>query len=102
MPRPLTDADAEALVVAASRRRRQHQARSSFRRRPRSCSSGGARCSTVTPIDDSSCVIHTGADTVEQLAAWLGMLDADFKVSGPPELVKAVRVMSSRFAAATA
>ena len=55
---------------------------------------------TVTPIDETSCVIHTGADTVEQLAAWLGMLGADFRVTEPPELVAAVRALSTRYAAA--
>ena len=45
--------------------------------------SGGARGSAPSPaIDDASCVIHTGADTVEQLAAWLG--DARRRTSGSP------------------
>ena len=56
----------------------------------------------VTPIDESSCVIHTGADTVEQLAAWLGMLGADSRVTEPPELVKALRALGRRYAAAAA
>ncbi len=55
----------------------------------------------MTRIDDASCVIHTGADTVEQLAAWLAMLGADFQVTEPPELVAAVRALSARYAAAT-
>ena len=56
----------------------------------------------MTRIDDASCVIHTGADTVEQLAAWLAMLGADFRVTEPPELVAAVQALSARYAAATA
>ena len=60
----------------------------------------GPMLGTVTPIDETTCVIHTGADSVEQLAAWLGMLGADFQVTEPPELVAAVRALSARFAAA--
>ena len=56
----------------------------------------------ATPIDESSCTIHAGADSVEQLAAWLGQLGADFQVTEPPELVEAVRALAGRFAAATA
>jgi hypothetical protein len=56
----------------------------------------------VTPIEEATCVIHTGADSVEQLAAWLGMLGASFEVSEPPELVAAVRTLAGRYSAATA
>ena len=102
-PRELSDADAEALVArGVPLEARQHQAGCRRRRRRRSCSSGGARCSArVTPIDDASCTIHAGADTVEQLAAWLGMLGVDFRVTEPPELVAAVQALSARYAAAT-
>ena len=57
---------------------------------------------TVTPIDETSCTIHAGADSVEQLAAWLGMLGADFDVREPPELLEAVKALAERYAAATA
>ena len=40
---------------------------------------------TVEPLDDSSCVFETGADSVQSLAVHLSLLDADFVVrDGPP------------------
>jgi predicted DNA-binding transcriptional regulator YafY len=56
---------------------------------------------TITAVDDASCFLETGADNVEMLAAYLGLLGADFAVTEPPELVTAVRTLATRFAAAT-
>jgi predicted DNA-binding transcriptional regulator YafY len=52
---------------------------------------------TVEPIDDHSCVLATGADSVDTVAVYLGMLDADFAVTGPPELVARLRVLADRY-----
>ena len=35
----------------------------------------------VETIDERTCLLHTGADTLETLAVYLGMLGADFEVS---------------------
>ncbi|WP_067170437.1 helix-turn-helix transcriptional regulator [Microtetraspora niveoalba] len=56
---------------------------------------------TVEPVDAHSCVLHTGADSVETLAVYLGMLDADFHVTEPPELVAHLRALAARYAGAT-
>ncbi len=102
-PRPLTDADAEALVArGVPPEARQHQARVVVQApAAQLLERWGPMLGPVTPIDETTCVIHTGADSVEQLAAWLGMLGVDFAVTEPPELVAAVRALSHRFAAAT-
>ena len=50
--------------------------------------------------DAATCVLRTGADTVESLAVELGRLDADFEVTGPPELVERVALLARRYAAA--
>lgn len=42
---------------------------------------------TVEALDADSCVLVTGADTVQTLAAYLGMLDFGFDVTEPEELV---------------
>lgn len=42
---------------------------------------------TVTAVDDETCVLETGADTVDSLAVHLGLLRCDFEVTDPPELV---------------
>jgi predicted DNA-binding transcriptional regulator YafY len=57
---------------------------------------------TVEPRDDNSCVISVGSDTPHMLAAYLGMLDADFEISEPPELVEQVRVLAGRYRRALA
>ncbi|TDD34641.1 YafY family transcriptional regulator [Nonomuraea terrae] len=52
---------------------------------------------TVEALDDGSCVLHTGADTIEGLAVHLGLLDADFRVTGPPELLGHLRTLATRY-----
>ncbi len=56
---------------------------------------------TVSAVDERSCVLTTGADRLEDLAAYLVHLDADFRVTEPPELVARVRALAERLAAAT-
>jgi len=54
----------------------------------------------VEPIDDSTCAVHAAANSVEMLALYLGMLDAEFSVAEPPELVERLRMLSQRFSSA--
>jgi predicted DNA-binding transcriptional regulator YafY len=54
----------------------------------------------IEPIGDSSCVVHARSNSVEMLALYLGMLDADFTVTEPPELVARLNTLAERFAAA--
>ena len=51
----------------------------------------------VEAIDEHSCVLATGADTVETVAVYLGLLDVDFEVTEPPELVDRLRVLAARY-----
>nr|WP_245674823.1 WYL domain-containing protein [Herbidospora cretacea] len=55
----------------------------------------------VEAIDEHTCVLDTGADTVHTLAVHLGLLDVDFDVSEPPELVDHLRALAARFTRAT-
>ena len=57
---------------------------------------------TVEPIDESSCVLDAGASSPEMMAVYLGLLDADFTVSDPPELVDHVRRLAARYRGSTA
>ncbi|UED85557.1 helix-turn-helix transcriptional regulator [Streptomyces profundus] len=57
-----------------------------------------ASVGVVEPAGPESCLLHTGADSAQTLAIWLGMLDADFAVQDNPELVAHLRVLSRRFA----
>jgi predicted DNA-binding transcriptional regulator YafY len=51
----------------------------------------------VEGIDEHSCVLSTGADSVETVAVYAGLLDADFTVSEPPELVERLRMLADRY-----
>jgi predicted DNA-binding transcriptional regulator YafY len=55
----------------------------------------------VEPIDDNTCAVLAGGGTIEMLALYLGMMDADFTVTEPPELVDRVRKLAERFSGAT-
>ncbi len=55
----------------------------------------------VEAIDDQSCVLATGADSVTTVAVYLGLLNFDFEVSEPPELVAWIRTLADRYRLAT-
>jgi len=52
---------------------------------------------TVEAVDEHTCVLVTGADSVETLSVYLGMLGADFTVGEPPELVSHLRELAERY-----
>jgi predicted DNA-binding transcriptional regulator YafY len=54
----------------------------------------------VETVDDGHCVLVTGADSVEMVAVWIGMLGLDFHVDAPPALVEHVSTLARRYAAA--
>jgi predicted DNA-binding transcriptional regulator YafY len=56
---------------------------------------------TVEAETDGTSLLRTGADRIDALAAYLGLLGADFEVLDPPELVEAVRALAARYARAT-
>lgn len=51
----------------------------------------------VEPLGEDRCAFEPGSDYPELLALYLGMLDADFTVVDSPELVDALRRLTSRF-----
>ena len=54
----------------------------------------------VEAIDDHACVLVTGADTVETVGVYIGMLGLDFTVTEPPELVGHLTTLAERYARA--
>ncbi|WP_374457572.1 helix-turn-helix transcriptional regulator [Nocardioides sp.] len=54
----------------------------------------------VETVDEDHCVLVTGADSVEMVAVWIGMLGLDFHVAEPPALVAHLRTLATRYAAA--
>lgn len=51
----------------------------------------------VEAVDDHSCVLATGADRAETVAVCLGLLDLDFTVTEPPELVDRLQLLAARY-----
>ena len=51
----------------------------------------------VETVDDEHCVLVTGADSVEMIAVYIGLLGLDFHVTGPPALVEQVRAVGERY-----
>lgn len=51
-------------------------------------------------IDERACLLHTGGESLGNLAAFLGTLDVDFDVLEPPELHAVIRDVAARFARA--
>jgi predicted DNA-binding transcriptional regulator YafY len=56
----------------------------------------------VEAVDDQTCVLVTGGDSVEIIAVYIGMLGLDFTVDGPPELVAQLAVVGERYRRAVA
>jgi predicted DNA-binding transcriptional regulator YafY len=55
----------------------------------------------VEPINEHTCAVDVGSDTPHMLAVYLGMMDADFEVGEPPELVDHLRRLVERYDQAT-
>ncbi|MBE2320622.1 WYL domain-containing protein [Solirubrobacter sp. CPCC 204708] len=51
----------------------------------------------VETVDDGHSVLVTGADSLETVAVWIGMLGIDFHVTEPPDLVEHLRVLARRY-----
>ncbi|MEV7041425.1 WYL domain-containing protein [Amycolatopsis sp. NPDC051061] len=55
----------------------------------------------VTPIDERTCRLELASDSYDLVAFVVGMLDVAFEVESPPELAERLRVLATRYAAAT-
>ena len=51
-------------------------------------------------IDEQTCVLQTGSDSLHDLANYLGRLDVAFNVLEPPELRALPRDLADRYATA--
>jgi predicted DNA-binding transcriptional regulator YafY len=50
----------------------------------------------LVPIDAESCMLHTGAHSLEGITIHLSMLGVDFQVHEPPELITYIRRLAAR------
>jgi predicted DNA-binding transcriptional regulator YafY len=55
----------------------------------------------VTPVDEHTCRLEMGLDSYELAALVVGLLDVEFEVESPPELVTHLQVLAGRFTRAT-
>lgn len=54
----------------------------------------------VEAVSETESVLVTGADSLDTIGAYIGMLGMDFTVESPPELVPLLRTLSARYARA--
>jgi predicted DNA-binding transcriptional regulator YafY len=101
-PRPLSDADVEALVSrGVPPTSRQYQARITVHAPAAELADRiGPWIGTLTAVDDRSCILDTGADSLDMLAVYLGLLGVDFTVTEPQELVERVHLLADRYSRA--
>jgi predicted DNA-binding transcriptional regulator YafY len=57
---------------------------------------------TIEALDEHSCLLRTGGDSLEWLALTIGMLGLDFTVHDPPELAGYLGLLAARLQASTA
>ncbi|MFF3442686.1 helix-turn-helix transcriptional regulator [Streptosporangium sp. NPDC002721] len=50
----------------------------------------------VEPVDDDTCVLRIGSDSLDHLAVWVAAFGFEFEVHEPPELVEHLRTLSAR------
>ncbi|WP_328475321.1 YafY family transcriptional regulator [Actinoplanes sp. NBC_00393] len=51
-------------------------------------------------VDETSCVLHTGSNSLDELALYVGRFGFRFRVHEPPELIAHLRELAGRLAAA--
>jgi predicted DNA-binding transcriptional regulator YafY len=51
----------------------------------------------LEPVDERTCIAHTGSDDPYMLVLYLGMLDRDFQIIDAPELVEELRKLVGRY-----
>ncbi|MEU0545604.1 YafY family protein [Nocardia sp. NPDC005978] len=97
LPQDVTDRVTRSVAAAAWRFRASVVVHAS-------AESLGARvppaAGAIEAIDDTTCVLHTGADSPEVLAINIGQLALhgfDFTVTDPPELVELLRSLADRY-----
>ena len=56
-----------------------------------------AAVGVVESVDDSTCVLVTGGESLEIVAVYIGMLGLDFHVDGPPGLLTHLETIGNRY-----
>lgn len=56
---------------------------------------------TLEAVDDRTCILRTGACSLDTLSVYLALIGFDFVVLEPRELIERVRSLAARFGRAT-
>lgn len=54
----------------------------------------------LEPVDDNSCMLHTGSNSLDELAIYVAVKGVEFEVLEPPELIEHLAVVAGRLARA--
>ena len=52
---------------------------------------------TVEALDDHSCVLETGSNSLDALGVWMGAFGVEFEVLEPPELREHMHILAARY-----
>jgi predicted DNA-binding transcriptional regulator YafY len=50
----------------------------------------------IEAVDPQTCLLHTGSNSLDELAVYLGLFDLPFTVREPPELIARIRALATR------
>lgn len=50
----------------------------------------------IEAVDPHNCLLHTGSNSLDELAVYLGLFDLPFTVHEPPELITRIRTLATR------
>jgi predicted DNA-binding transcriptional regulator YafY len=54
----------------------------------------------VEPIDEHTCTLRIGSDSLDQLAVWTAAFGFEFEIREPPELIEHIRTLTARLSRA--
>ncbi|MFD0366083.1 helix-turn-helix transcriptional regulator [Nocardia sp. GCM10030253] len=54
----------------------------------------------IEPIDDRTCLLRTGSNSLDELAIYVGLFGFPFHIHEPPELIDTVRALAARLTTA--
>jgi predicted DNA-binding transcriptional regulator YafY len=56
----------------------------------------GPTIAVVEPIDNQTCALRAGSNSLDELALWIAIMDVEFDIHEPPELLGYIRTLVGR------
>ncbi len=102
-PRPAPDVDlADYLTRGVSTAPYRYQARITLHAPAETAAERiPATVGVIEAVDSHTCLLHTGSNSLDELAVWVASFGFRFRVHEPPELVAHIRDLTARLAEAT-